>query len=429
MSRSTMEKTTASSRDTQRLRELGKRVRDIAAHPDQEMHRKIWTAVNDGAMIRPAILARDTAVHLLNYNDELTTIIEDEFLQKIEAQLLMKLYEWTHLQCHTVVEPWVLCPAAIEDTGYGIDISNPGSTSLQEQTNGELDHARHFDRIIDNDDDLDMIQFPRVAHNEDETFRRKALLEEIFDSVLEVKLFGKNYFRFVPWDDLLSWMGLEQGMYDFILNPEFMHRAITRYTDASLHQMRQYEALGLASSNNTNNFTGTGGYGYTSLLPKPTESGMGARLCDMWGSIANQIFTSVSPEMTLEFAVEHEKRWAENFGYMYYGCCERLDHKLAELRQLPNLRKVSMSPYAVIEEGMEKMGKDLIVSFKPNSNYLAIDNPDYDLLKDELIKVCSLARKYNCNVEILMKTIITLQGDPQRLWKWCDMAREIVADY
>ena len=420
---------TVKEQDVRRLRELGRRVRDIAAHPDQAEHRKIWTAVNDGEMIRPAVLARDAAVHLLNVNDELTTTIRDEFLEKIEAQLLQKIYEWTHLKCHTVVEPWVLCPAAFTDTGYGIDISNPAAGSLNEQGSQELSHARHFDRIINGEEDLEMIRYPEVRHDEEETNRRRSLLEEIFDGILGVKVFGKQYFRFVPWDDLLSWMGLEEGMYDFILNPDFMHRAMERYVDAAIHQAKQYEALGLVSSNNTNLFTGNGGYGYTSLLPKPTESGAGARLQDMWGSVANQIFTSVSPDMTLEFAVNHEKRWAEMFGLNYYGCCERLDHKLDELRELPKLRKVSMSPYANIEEGMEKMGGDLIVSFKPNSNYLANPVADFDFLKNELIHVCSLARKYKCNVEVMMKTIITLQGEPQRLWQWCDMAREIVADY
>ncbi len=415
--------------DMKRLRELGKRVRDIALHPDQDEHRRIWTAVNDGRMIRPAVLARDCPVFLLNVGDELVPTIQDPFLAQIEAQLQLKIYEWTHCKCHTVVEPAVLCPAAISDTGFGIDISSPGADKLANQSSQEISVARHFDRLIDGPDKLDMIRFPRVEHNEAETRRRRELLGEIFDGLLEVKLFGKNYFRFVPWDDLLSWMGLEEGMYDFIENPEFMHAAMRRYVDASIHQAKRYEELGLLSSNNTNHYSGSGGYGYTTLLPKATASGMGARLKDMWGYIANQIFTSVSPAMTMEFAVEHEKRWAELWGSMYYGCCERLDHKLGELGQIPNLRKISISPYANLEEAMEKMGSGTIVSFKPNSNYLANPQPDYEFLKKEMITVCKLARKHKCNVEVLMKTIITLQGEPQRLWKWCEMAREIVADY
>jgi hypothetical protein len=28
--------------------------------------------------------------------------------------------------------------------------------------------------------------------------------------------------------------------------------------------------------------------------------------------------------------------------------------------------------------------------------------------------------------DIIMKTIITLNGEPERLWKWCDMATDVV---
>ncbi len=423
------EKKAVARKDVARLRELGKIVADIAAHPDQEEHRRVWTAVNDGAMIRPALLTRDTPVYLLNVDGELTTRIEDEFLAGIESQLLMAIYEWRHLRCHSVVEPAVLCPAALADSGYGIDISAADAARVAETSAEAMATARHFDRILDGEKDLDMIQFPKVEHNEDATKARMELLREIFAGVLEVRLFGKHRFRFVPWDDLLSWMGLEEGMYDFIENPEFMHMAMDRYVDATIHQARQYEALGMLSSNNGPHYIGSGGYGYTTRLAPRTESGVGAKMADMWGYVANQIFTTVSPDMTMEFAIGHEKKWAEMWGWIYYGCCERLDHKLTELRQLPNLRKVSLSPYANLEEGMEKMGGNLIVSFKPNSNYLANPEPDFDFLRNELVTVCKLARKYGCNLEILMKTIITLRNQPQRLWKWCDMAREIIAEY
>jgi hypothetical protein len=40
-----------------------------------------------------------------------------------------------------------------------------------------------------------------------------------------------------------------------------------------------------------------------------------------------------------------------------------------------------------------------------------------------------LARKYRCNVEIDMKTLISLNGEPERVWTWCDMASELVRSY
>ncbi len=416
--------------DVKRLRELGKKLAYIAQHPDQEKHRAIWTAANDGKMIRPAVLARDYPVYLLDTDGALTPTCRDEFLRTVEADILLKLYEWEHLRCHRVIEPYINCQADVKDTGLGIEASSPGSDDINAVASEAVSTARHFDRILTCEADLDMIKMPEVVHNDAGTKRRLEVMHEIFDGIIEVKLHGADYFQCVPWDDLLSWMGIEEGMYDFVLNPDFMHAAARRYMDAYITLAQQYEALGLLSSNNANVTVGAGGYGYTTLLPKPPASGVGAKLKDVWGFVADQIMTSVSPEMSDEFAFANEKRFADLFGIIYYGCCERLDHKLGELKTFSNLRKVSLSPYANIEAGMEKMaGGTLVVSFKPNSNHLTVNPPEYGLLKKELENVCGLARRYNCSVEILMKTIITLRGEPQRLWKWCDLAMDVVNRY
>lgn len=184
------------------------------------------------------------------------------------------------------------------------------------------------------------------------------------------------------------------------------------------------------SSNNGPENIGHNGLGYTKQLPPPPESGMGAKLKDIWGQNSDQILTSVSPDMTAEFAFAYEKRWADLFGLHSYGCCERLDHKIDELKScFGNLRKISASPFTRLEEQMEKMGSDYVVAFKPNSNYLVGPTVDKESLKKELINICNLARKYNSNVEIDMKTLITLNGEPQRLWEWCDMAHNIITNY
>ncbi len=419
-----------SHKDAERLRELGRKIAELAHLPEQAKHRAIWTAVNDGAMIRPAVLARDYPIYLINVNDELTPLCDDPFLRTVESDLLLRLYEWKHLRCHRVVEPYVNCQADISSSGLGVQASGPGSDEILAVEFEAVSSARHFDRIMSSEDDLAMIKTPEVRYDQANTLRRLDALNSIFSGIIGVKLHGVDYFQYVPWDDLLSWMGIEEGMYDFVLNPEFMLKAVARYTEAFISGVKRHESLGLITSNNGNFTIGAGGYGYTSLLPPPTASGMGARLKDVWGFAADQIMTSVSPEMSDEFAFTPEKQYGDLFGLLYYGCCERLDHKLDQLRTFGNLRKVSLSPFAKLEPAMEMLGGgDRVVSFKANSNYLTGTPPQYDLLRRELEEVCRLARKYKCNVEILMKTIITLRGEPERLWKWCDMASEIVADY
>ncbi len=417
------------NKDIYRIRELARQVREIAELPVQQTNIKLWQSVNDLNMIRPVIYVRDYPLYLIRYEDELTTTLEDPELKKLELDLLLRIYEWKHLRCDRVIEPTIKCHAVVEDSLYGIE----ATTSVAETSfvqGEEYNKAKHFEPQIRTEDDLSLIKTPVVSYDEDATMKKFHEMQEIFDGILEVKLFGKAYFHCVLWDDLLTWMGLNEGLYNFALEPDLMHKAAQIYIDACITRVKQYESLGILSSNNGAENIGHNGLGFTTKLPPPPPSGIGAKLSDIWGQNSDQILTSVSPAMSEEFAFAYEKKWANLFGLHSYGCCERLDHKINELKvSFGNLRKISVSPYSRLEEAMEKIGSDYVAAFKPNSNYLVGDTWEKETLRKELINVCGLARKYNSNVEIDMKTLISLNGEPQRLWEWCDMAADIVSNY
>jgi hypothetical protein len=412
-----------------RLRDLAKRVREIAENPLQDEHRKIWTAVNDKKMIKPAVLARDICFDVLEYGDELKCQIEDEELRFYEAHLLAEIYQWNHLRCHSIVEKHILCPAVIHETS-GL----PGDTMYYVPVFWRLKTkmtADHFGGVIRDEQDFEKIKVPDVEYDRQATQKRVDFLNEVFGGILPVYPSGRDGFRFSPWDHLFKALGLQEGMYNLALQPDFMKALIQRYVDVFIAHVDNLEKLGLLNHNNRPALIGQGGYGCTTLLPPPPEEGvLGAKQNGMWGSAADQIFTAVSPEMTREFAFEPEKRWAQKFGLMYYGCCERLDQKLDDLLTVPQIHKISCSPFSKREAFMEKLADKAVVSFKPDSIRLTTAGDwDKEACRDELIDVCALARKHHCNVEILMKTFTTFGGDPTRLWKWCDMATDIVNNY
>ena len=64
-----------------------------------------------------------------------------------------------------------------------------------------------------------------------------------------------------------------------------------------------------------------------------------------------QMLSTVSPEMLEEFDLDLCRPLFERFGLVYYGCCEPLDRKMAQVRKIPNLRKISMSPWVDEEVG------------------------------------------------------------------------------
>jgi len=135
----------------------------------------------------------------------------------------------------------------------------------------------------------------------------------------------------------------------------------------------------------------------------------------------------VSPAMHMEFALKYELRWLERFGLNYYGCCEPLHTKIDVLRAIPNLRKVSVSPRCDVGKMVEGTGGAYVLSIKPNPAILATDRFNEDLARQELRAALDPAR--GCSVEVIMKDISTVRYDPRRLWRWCEIAMEVVREY
>lgn len=211
-------------------------------------------------------------------------------------------------------------------------------------------------------------------------------------------------------------------MTDLVLRPELVYMAMERLVDAHLSRLEQVERLNLLSPNNTNVRVGSGGYGYTKELPKEGFDPDHVRTMDLWGCATAQIFSDVSPRMHEEFALRYERRWLERFGLSYYGCCEPLHHKVGIIKSIPDLRKISMSPWADLERAAEEVGDRYVISYKPNPAVLASPKWDPELARRELRRALEATR--GCAVEVIMKDISTVRYEPWRLWEWARIAAE-----
>ena len=125
-----------------------------------------------------------------------------------------------------------------------------------------------------------------------------------------------------------------------------------------------------------------------------------------------------------EFALQYERRWLKEFGLNYYGCCEPLHNKIEILKSIPNLRKISMSPWADVDKMLERTNGRYVLSHKPNPAVLAPDawNPQQARKKLETV----LQKTRGCAVEVIMKDVSTVRRQPQRLWEWSRIAMEVV---
>ena len=126
-----------------------------------------------------------------------------------------------------------------------------------------------------------------------------------------------------------------------------------------------------------------------------------------------------------EFALQYERRWLERFGLSYYGCCEPLHEKIDLLRSIPNLRKVSVSPWADIERAAEALSGNYVLSLKPNPSILAKDRFRPEEARNELKQKLQTAELYGCRVEIVLKDISTVRHEPSRLSEWSKIASDL----
>lgn len=216
-------------------------------------------------------------------------------------------------------------------------------------------------------------------------------------------------------------------MKDLVDRPEMVDAAMTRLVDGYIAMLDQWEALNLLTRNDDNTRIGSGGYGYTGALPGEPYDPQRPRPHNLWGCATAQIFGSVSPKMHWDFALKHEMRWLERWGLTYYGCCEPLDVKMGILRRVPNLRKLSMSPWINTERAVRNVGTDYVMSRKPNPAVLAEDTWRPEQARQDLVDFLDRAR--GCHVEIILKDISTVRYDPRRLWDWARIAMEVVEDY
>jgi hypothetical protein len=148
----------------------------------------------------------------------------------------------------------------------------------------------------------------------------------------------------------------------------------------------------------------------------------------MWSSSESQEFQIVSPEMHAEFALQYEKRLLARFGLNGYGCCEDLSRKLGDIFSLPNLRRISISPFADVEACAPKIMDDYIFSWKPHPAHL-VGEFDPLLIRNYLRQVLSATREYGNVLEIILKDTHTCEHQPKRFDEWTRICRELIHEF
>jgi hypothetical protein len=409
-----------SSKDIDILRRLAEEQAKIAALPVHTEKAELWRRLNQLEPVRPMVWINEIPWHEMDVNAELTLQTSHPWAQTVEQGLRRLLYQWRHMPADMIVDDYIACPKIILTTGYGmkedVDIVRTDDTS-------DIISRRFHPQIVE-PEDVAKIQDPVVTYDAQATQENFETMKAIFDGILPVRLVGKKGIWFAPWDELIRWWGVEDAMRDLVDRPEMVQALISRVVEAHLSELDQWVALNLLTLNNDNTRIGSGGYGHTSELPGEPFDPQYVKPHNNWGCATAQIFSAVSPRMHWEFALQHELRWLERWGLTYYGCCEPLDIKMGVLRRIPNLRKVSMSPWVDLKRAAALVQDDYVFSRKPNPAVLAEDDWRLGQAEQDLRELLEKTR--GCRLEIILKDISTVRYHPERLWAWEKMAMRMV---
>lgn len=404
-------------KDAAILRDLAAQVAEIAALPVQEEKRALWRNLNSLKPERPMVMIDQVCWNEVNVDDELTLRCVDAECRRHETFLRRTLYQWQRFPVDMVVEPFIRVPKAIHNTSFGIRVKE--DTVATDPANDVVGHR--FINQFQTEDDLLKIQTPFVSHDALETERRLALAHELFDGLLEVRPWGADPYLSL-WDPISTWIGVENALFTLMERPEFMHRLANRMTAGYLSMLDQLEQQGLlCGQQSLIHCTGA----YTDELPAPGYDPAKPRTKDLWMFGLAQMFSTVSPRMFKEYEVDYSSRICERFGLVYYGCCDPLDGKMNEVRMIPNVRKVSMSPWVDVERGAEEIGRDFVFSRKPSPALLAPNTFEPDAVRKDLLDTVRACEKHGCPLEIILKDISTVRYEPQRLTQWAQIAMDV----
>jgi len=409
-----------SKRDKEILRGLARRTAEIAALPVQEEKRGLWRKLNGLKPERPMVMIDQVCWNEMNVEDALTLQCEDVDLRDWELILRKQLYQWEHFPVDSVVESFFRVPKVIEGLDYRRMHFGVKHQEDVLMANEAADVASHrYINQFESMEDVSKIKAPVIRHNALETQRRVALAEEVFDGILEVRVEGWDPYVSV-WDPISTWMGVENALYALVDEPEMMYALAKRTVEVYMDGLDQMEEQGLlCGPQSLIHCTG----GWTEDLPHSKREGKYTTK-DIWMFGLAQMFSTVSPAMHAEYEIDVCMPIFERFGLVYYGCCEPLDRKIDQVRRIPNLRKISMSPWADRARGAEAIGRDYVFSYKPNPAYLV--NFDETIICNDIKETIRICKENGCPLEMTLKDISTVGNKPERLWRWAEIVMEAV---
>ena len=400
------------------VRELAKQYMEIAVSDRHVRMRKRFRDSNDLKIVRPPLIMEEIPWHEMNFEGALDCACEDPELRGMEYGLRVALYREKYFRCDNYIEPVWVIGKSFSSTGNGFSIRE--ERLAVDKRNNIVSHR--YEDVLADESSLEMYHDPVITAYPENDAKNKAHVEEIVGDIMPVQVRGHGIY-YSPWDQIAMLRGVEPILVDMVERPEYLHRIMELFTRGMASEMDQMEALGLYDPR------GLSLHCTPNAVTLPHEPDPEHYTCrDIWFRTMAQMFSAVSPAAHEEFDIRYSLPLASRCAYTYYGCCEPLHDRLDRVKLYPNLRKVGVTPWADLEKSAEQIGRDLVLSRKPNPAHVAV-RTDPDEIRREIGETARVCLKYGCPCDITLKDISTVGYRPENLMIWAETASAVLDEY
>jgi len=399
--------------DLRIVRDLARRVMELAQSEEYERRRQRWRDVNelrrpDRAPVwcRPAGVWREIM-------PESDLLCEHPSCRNVERVLRRDLYkEWVgddHIR-----EPWWPVSAVIrpqEEPTWGLPVHQSiGST--------EQGGFRYY-HPIETPEDYEKLRVPTFVYDRDATERAAAQMQDILGDAMPVRIEGRPPLVPQLGAYLEQLRGMAPLMEDLAFRPDLVHRAMAKLTEGVLNAMRAAEEAGVLTPNNHEPM-----FCSDPVNDPPAEGPVG--LHNLWVAANSQEFDTVGPAMHEEFLLSYQKMLFQSFGRVQYGCCECLSNKTDIVLGIPNLRVFVSSFWTDLEEAIEACGTDYCIMWRQSAAQVTLP----DTLDDHREHLeWGLSRLQGHPYQVVLRELETLNGREGRLRDWAQLGIEIAEKY
>jgi hypothetical protein len=345
----------------------------------------------------------------------------EPWARALEYRLRMLRHHVEVLGDDHVVPPYAACAPAVGRGDFGVPSGIHRATGADRLA---FSYRPPLERLDDAD-------FARLHHRTPHWRRAEQeqaaeRLAAVYDGLLPVRLTDAPWQFHIPLTSTaFDLVGLEGFMFLLHDNPAGVLRLMAFLRDDQMLWLDWLEAEGLLPANHEADYVGAGSVGYTHDLPAPDFAGR-VRCRDRWTGCESQESVSISPTQYHEFVFPYLAPLMARCGKVYYGCCEPTHTIWDDLRTVPNLARVSVSPWAD-EAFMGRACRErrVVYSRKPSPNPISAERYDEGLQRAQFDRTVAAAQ--GCSLEIIQRDVYVTGGEPARLVRWVALAREACA--